>query len=62
MIADVQKESVGEVVLSKEAVKEICKKTALCFKQYLKGKFKRGCSMTAPENAAILLLAEALNK
>ena len=40
MIADVQKESVGEVVLSKEALKEIGKKTALCFKQYLKNKLR----------------------
>ncbi|HHT9136526.1 MAG: RNA ligase family protein [Dehalococcoidales bacterium] len=38
MIADIQKESVGEVVLSKEALKEIGKKTALYFKQYLKNK------------------------
>ncbi len=38
MIFDVQKESVGEVVLSKEALKEISKETALCFKQYLKNK------------------------
>ncbi len=36
MIADVQKESVGEVVLSKEALREISKETALCFKQHLK--------------------------
>jgi YHS domain-containing protein len=40
MIADIQKESVGEVMLSKEAFKEIGKKTALCFKQYLENKLR----------------------
>lgn len=38
MIADIQKESIGEIILSKDALKEIGKETAICFKQYLKNK------------------------
>lgn len=38
MIADIQKESVGETILSKAALKEISKESALLFKQHLKNK------------------------
>ena len=40
MIADIQKESIGETVLSREALKEISKKTALLFKNFLNNKIK----------------------
>ena len=41
MIEDVEKESVGEIVISKESRKEISKQTALMFKQRLKNNFIR---------------------